>query len=242
MATDNRQLPAKIRGKSDKTEIDKFLRKVAQMPAGPRAEGRGRLLFAMDATASREPTWDRACHIQAEMFRAADGLGGLEVQLVFYRGFGECQSTSWLTSSEELLRRMTGVVCLGGLTQIRKVLNQAIRETRKRRVNALVFVGDCMEEDVDKLCHLAGQLGVLGVPAFMFHEGEDPVARRCFQQIAQLTNGACCSFDRTSPQQLRDLLRAVAVFAAGGRKALMDFSKRKGGVVRQLTHQVRRDP
>jgi hypothetical protein len=37
---------------------------------------------------------------------------------------------------------------------------------------------------------------------------------------------------------LRDLLSAVAVYAAGGRKALRDFSHERGEVVRQLTRQL----
>ncbi len=101
-----------------------------------------------------------------------------------------------------------------------------------------MFVGDCMEEDVDRLCHLAGQLGVLGVPAFMFHEGGEPLARRTFEQIAQLTRGAYCAFDASSASQLRDLLGAVAVYAAGGQPALQDFSKNRGEVVRRLTRQL----
>jgi hypothetical protein len=196
-------------------------------------------MFAMDATASREPTWDRACQLQGEMFHATDGLGGLEVQLVFYRGFGECKSSRWLTSSAELVRRMVAVRCLGGQTQIERVLKHAIRETEVKKVNALVFVGDCMEEDVDRLCHHAGQLGLLGVPAFMFQEGQEPVAARAFRQIAKLTHGAYCSFDASSAQQLKELLSAVAVYAAGGRVALEDYGKRAGGAARLLTSQVK---
>ena len=33
-----------------------------------------------------------------------------------------------------------------------------------------------MEEKADRLCRLAGQLGALGVPIFLFHEGFDPDA------------------------------------------------------------------
>jgi len=237
MAEDRGKLPLKPAGAARTADVDAFLRKVAATPT-TRAGGRGRLIFAMDATASREPTWDRACHIQGEMFGETAALGGLEIQLVYYRGFGECKASGWLTRSDELLRRMTGVFCLGGRTQIEKVLKRAVTETKKKRVNALVFVGDCMEEDVDLLCHLAGQLGMLGVPVFVFHEGDDAIARRTFQQIARLSNGACCRFDAPSAQQFRDLLGAVAVFAAGGRKALSDYGRKKGGVVLQITHQV----
>ena len=134
---------------------------------------------------------------------------------------------------------MTAVKCLGGQTQIGKVLNHALKETKRKRINALVFVGDCMEEDVDKLCHTAGQLGLQGVPAFMFQEGPDLIAARAFKQIAKLTNGAYCAFDSSSAQQLRELLSAVAIFAAGGRLALEDYGKRTGGAALQITSQVK---
>ena len=232
--TDKSKLPSR----SSQQEVDAFLRKVAAVPGAGAGEGRGRLIFAMDATASRGPTWDRACHIQAEMFRETKALGGLEVQLVYYRGFGEFQASDWAKDSDTLLRTMTRVSCLAGHTQIAKVLRHAIAESKRRKVGALVFVGDCLEEDIDALGDLAGQLGLLGVPCFMFHEGLDPVARNAFQQIARLTGGAFCPFDASSAQQLRDLLAAVAVYAAGGRKALSHYSERKGGIVRQLTHQV----
>ena len=230
---------SKLPSTSSTAEVDAFLRKVAAAPSlGPSGE-RGRLIFAMDATASREPTWDRASHIQAEMFKETAALGGLDVQLAYYRGFREFHASAWLGDADKLLRQMTCVFCLAGHTQIGKVLKHAIAETGRKKVNALVFVGDCLEEDVDQLGQLAGQLGLLGVPCFMFHEGGDPVARRAFQQIAQLSGGAFCPFDANSAQQLRDLLAAVAVFAAGGRRALADFSKKRGGRVLQLTHQVK---
>ena len=231
----NRKLPSRAKG----AEVDAFLERVAATPAPQTEGGRGRLMFAMDATASRAPTWDSACQIQGEMFKETAALGGLEVQLVFYRGFGECRSSNWVTDSKALVRRMTRVYCLGGHTQIGRVLSHAIKETRKAKVNALVFVGDCMEEDVDHLCHLAGELGLLGVPVFVFHEGDEPIAARAFKQIARLSNGAYCSFDMASAHQLRELLAAVAVYAAGGRRALEDYGKRTGGAVAQITRQVK---
>ena len=173
------------------------------------------------------------------MFKETASLGGLEVQLVFYRGLGECKASKWADSADKLLRAMTGVRCLGGATQIRRVLQHAIKETEGRKVNALVFVGDCMEEDIDELCDLAGKLGVLGVPAFVFQEGNDIVATRAFPQIARLSGGAWCRFDSGSAQQLRELLSAVAVYAAGGRVALEHYGKRTGGAVLQIARQVK---
>ncbi len=235
MAEKDDKLPAP----GTRADIDAFLTKVAVTPVMKPAGERGRLIFAMDATASREPTWDQACHIQGEMFTTTSGLGGLDVQLVYYRGYGECRASPWATNSADLVRRMTAVSCLGGHTQIARVLGHAISETKKRPVDALVFVGDCIEEDIDELCALAGELGLLRVPAFMFHEGMDPAAARGFKQIARLTNGAYCRFDAGSASQLRELLSAVAVYAAGGKRALEDYGKKAGGMARQITSQVK---
>lgn len=220
--------------------VDAFLSQLAAVPAPQRPAGEhGRLIFAMDATASREPTWDTAIQIQAEMFSETAALGGLEVQLAWYRGFGEFRASEWVADSKALVARMTGVRCLAGRTQIVRVLKNAVVEAKRGRVGALVFVGDAMEEDLDTLGDIAGRLGLLGVRLFIFHEGRDAAVGRAFQHLAQLTGGACCRFDASSAKQLRDLLAAVAVYAAGGRAALQDYGRRKGGEALRLTHQVR---
>jgi len=238
MADDTR-LPSETR--SSDAEVRAFLDRVASATT-PRAAGgrRGRLMFGMDATASRQPTWDRAMQIQGEMFEATSALGGLDVQLVYYRGFRECKASPWLSSGPELLRRMSSVFCLGGQTQISRLLGHCIKQTGAAKVDALVFVGDCMEEDVDELCHKAGELGLLGVPVFVFHEGGEPVARRAFEQIARLSGGAYCPFDASSAQQLKELLSAVAVYAAGGRPALESYSRGRSDRVLRLTSQIGR--
>ncbi len=221
---------------SSDSEVVQFLQKAARTPVA--AKPSGRLIFALDATASRQPTWDRACQLQGDMFAATADIGGLAVQLVWYRGYGEFQVEPWLSQAADLQRRMTAVQCRGGLTQIGRVLEHATRETRLHRVNALVLVGDCLEEAVDPLCQQAGQLGLLGVPAFVFQEGDDPDATLGFREIARLTRGAYCTFDKGSARQLRELLTAVAVYATGGRPALEEFGRRHGGLARQLTRQL----
>ncbi|MBT5571644.1 MAG: VWA domain-containing protein [Alphaproteobacteria bacterium] len=234
--THDPKLPA---GRSSRADIDAFLNKVATTPVQRSAGQRGRLLFAIDATASREPTWDMACQLQSEMFTSTEEIGGLEVQLAFYRGFGEMKVTQWLESPEELVRRMLKVRCLAGRTQIRKLLSHTLKETSRRKVDALVFVGDVVEEDIDDLGHLAGQLGLVGTPVFIFHEGGEPISRRAFEQVARLSGGACCGFDAGSAKQLRELLAAVAVFSAGGRRALENLGKTRGGRVLQIADQMR---
>lgn len=228
----------KLPTKSRSSDIEAFLRKAASTPAVQRKGRRGRLVFAMDATASREPTWDHACYLQAEMFSETAALGGLSVKLCYYRGFKEFKASDWLTDTAALQQLMASVHCLGGHTQIGRVLKHTTALAKQQQVDALVFVGDCVEEPVDDLCQLAGALGMHGVPAFMFHEGGDSHAERAFRQIAKLTNGAYCSFDAGSAQQLRDLLSAVAVYAAGGRRALESFGQRRGDTVRRLSHQI----
>jgi hypothetical protein len=221
------------------TEVDAFLKKLASTPAVRPGRGqRGRLMFALDATASRQPTWDEACHIQAEMFRETAALGGLDIQLVFYRGIAEFGASAWFHQATDLLKFMSAVTCVGGKTQIGRVLRFAIAETKRQKISALVFVGDCMEEDIDALCHQAGELGLLGVPVFVFHEGRDPKAAQAFQEIARLTRGAYCPFDAHSARQLRELLSAVAVYVAGGWAALEDYSRRAGGATLLLARQV----
>lgn len=210
--------------RSSGAELDAFLARV-QTIAPVTAPGRGRLIFAMDATMSRQPTWDLALGLQADMFRAVKEVGGLDVQLVYFRGFGETRASKWVSDPEALARLMTRVACQGGYTQIRKVLTHASRESAQGKVNAVVYVGDCMEEDIDELCQRAGALGLLGTPMFLFQEGRDQKAERAFKEIARLTRGAYCHFDAGSAGQLRALLAAVAVYATGGRKALRDYGE-----------------
>ena len=235
MARDKR--PVAKRGDTG-NEVAAFLNKLAATPNARPAGQRGRLLFGMDATASREPSWDTACQIQGDMFAETAALGGLDVQLAFYRGHGDFRATPWVSSSADLIPFMTKVRCLGGHTQLRRLLNYAAKESGARKIDALVFVGDCLEEAVDDVCASAGELAMRGVPCFMFHEGGDARAASAFRQIATITKGAFCRFDSASPAQLKALLSAVAVYAAGGRKALADYSRNRGGEVKLLASQL----
>jgi hypothetical protein len=224
---------------SSDRQVADFIAKM-KMLAPQTATGRGRLIFAMDATMSRQPTWDMALALQADMFHAVKAVGGLDVQLVYFRGAGECRASKWVSDPDTLSRLMTTVACHGGYTQIRKVLSHARREAEKRKVNALVYVGDCMEEDIDELCGRAGELTLLGVPVFLFQEGADPRAERAFRELARLTKGAYCRFDAGSAAQLRELLSAVAVYAAGGQKALQALGRQiTGRGARLLLEQMK---
>jgi hypothetical protein len=236
MSRDRDETRTPVRGRGEqspepaapRSEIEAFLQRARAL--GPRTDGkRGRLLFALDATMSRQPTWDLACALQAEMFQETAAIGGLDVQLVYYRGLSECRASKWVSDPKRLAGLMEKIDCRGGHTQIGRVLEHVRKEAKQQKVDAFVFVGDAMEEPVDDLCAKAGELGLLGVPAFMFQEESDPVAERAFREIARLTKGAWCPFDAGASAQLRELLRAAAAFAAGGHRALADLSKRAGG-------------
>jgi hypothetical protein len=224
-----------LSGASPSSEIADFVRKVGQI-ARTSANGRGRLLFALDATMSRQPTWDLACSLQAEMFGALPADGSLSVQLLYFRGLAECRASKWVNDAEGLARLMSGVACQGGNTQISKVLAHARREHATKPIDAVVYVGDAIEENVDALASKAGELGLLGCKMFIFQEGSDPKVEAAFREFARLTKGAYARFDANAPAELAALLRAVAAYAAGGRAALkLQNSPRAAALLKQLT-------
>jgi len=224
---------------SARGEIDRFLDQVKALSPATAPGQRGRLVFALDATMSRQPTWDTACRLQADMFREASAVGSLDVQLVYYRGLGECRSSPWVAEPKRLGELMSRIDCRGGHTQIAKVLAHARRENDAAKIAALVFIGDAMEESLDDLCAAAGELGLRGVKAFMFQEGYDPVCEQAFREIARLTGGAFCRFAPGAADELAELLRAAAVYAAGGMKALTDLKARRGAGAIKLLEQIK---
>src|SRR5262249_43963976 len=123
---------------SSRADIDIFLAQVKSLAPTTAAGTRGRLIFALDATMSRQPTWDTACRLQADMFREAATIGGLDVQLVYYRGLSECRSSLWVSEAGRLASLMERIDCRGGNTQISKIIAHARRETEKKKVQALV--------------------------------------------------------------------------------------------------------
>ncbi|MEM1288103.1 MAG: VWA domain-containing protein [Pseudomonadota bacterium] len=202
---------------ADKGEVDAFL---AALNRTPSAAGSGRLLFALDATMSRQRTWDSACHIQADMFREASSVNGLAMKLIYFRGFDECRASAWKTDGKALAKSMAGIECLGGHTQISRVLAFARKQIAEAPVPALVYIGDAVEENPDRLSHQAGELGLLGCKLFMFHEGRDPIAGRTFKSMAKASGGGYFQLDARSAETLASLLKAVARYASGGRTAL----------------------
>lgn len=184
------------------------------------SEKHPRLLFAVDATASRQPTWDVARRLQADMFLAVGKIASLSVQLCYYRGFQEFHASPWLRDTTSLAAAMARVRCEGGHTQVGRLLRHALQLHRETPLRALIFIGDALEEQADELCDLAGQCGLLKLPLFLFQEGANPRVQQTLQSMARLSGGAWARFDQNSAGTLAQLLGAVARFAAGGRAAL----------------------
>lgn len=214
-------------------DIAAFLSAAKAVGGTMAADGKGRLAFALDATASRQPTWALACDIQADMLAAASAHGGLKLQIVYYRGHDECRASPFLDDEAALRRLMGRIGCEGGLTQIRRVLEHLAKEADRSGLKAAVFVGDAMEEEPEALYAAAGQLALRGVRLFMFQEGDDPRVEKVFRAVARVTKGAFCRFDVRAGHELRALLSAVAAYAAGGRTALA--ARQDAGAVRLLT-------
>lgn len=216
-------------GAVDRSSRDDIARFLAETEAKARRTAGGRLIFALDATMSRRPTWERAASLQAAMFEEAGRVGGLEVQLVYYRGPDECRASRWYAEPQALARVMDRIDCRAGPTQIGRVLAHVAAEARDRPVAALAFVGDACEETAGELFDLAGRVAMAGVAAFMFQEGRDESVARIYAEIARLTRGAHVPFDEGSADRLGALLRAVAAYAAGGREALTALAGRADG-------------
>ena len=202
--------------------------------------GRGRLVFALDATMSRQPTWDLAQSLQGKMFDAAARHGGLDVQLVYYRGLAECRASPFVSQGRGLAAFMSRVDCRSGHTQIEKILRHVRSEAGAMPVGAFVFVGDAVEERDQALFAIAGELGLLGVKGFLFQEGDNAAPARVFREIARLTGGAHAMFDASAPARLASLLSAAAAYASGGRAALERHAIEDGNAAaRMLLTQMR---
>ena len=207
---------------------------------------RGRLVFACDATMSRQPTWDLAVQLQSAMFEQAAKIGGLDIQLVWYRGIDEVAHTPWLSDVHALVSRMSMIKCDAGTTKIARVLRHVRAEHEREKIGAAIFVGDAVEEMPGELYDAAaGQ-----PPWFLFQEDDLPAmtidrfgaptpemtVESIFRKLAEITGGAYARFNAGAAAQLEKLLRAVAAFAAGGTKALANM---QGEEARKLLRQMK---
>jgi hypothetical protein len=188
---------------------------MAKMKGRATQAAQARIILGLDATASRQPTWDTACELQAQMYKAVPA--GIKLKLIYFRG-DECKASGWFDEAGPLEAAMRKIMCVSGLTQIGKVLRHARMEHAKGKVAAVIHVGDMAEEPRMALLGEARELG--GVPVFIFQEGNDEHASSVFAELAKLTGGAHVKLDGNSAKTLGELLQAVVVYADGGLAAL----------------------
>ena len=211
------EVPASI----DKGDVAAFLAKTRMVRKAQAQQGlapvSGRLIFALDATMSRQPTWDLASSLQSELFEVAAKHGGLATQLVYFRGTAECRSSRWTRSAADMIGWMERFECRAGRTQLGRILQHVKNEASEHSIEAVVYVGDCLEEDPDIVVGLAGDIGLKRIPVFVFQEGDDRLASVVFKDIARLTGGAYGRFDAHARHLLGDYLKGIAAYAASGR-------------------------
>jgi hypothetical protein len=180
--------------------------------------GKGRLIFGLDLTGSREHSLKQARIATAAMFDSIKALGAVAVKLVYYRG-SECRASGWQDDPAVLAQAMRRLSCKTGYTQIARVLRLALDEHEP--VCGAVFVGDHCEDDPGELRNLAQALGGKSMPLFVFHECADHDDRSIeagpvFKRMAELSGGVYVEFKADSGAALREMLSSVGALAAAG--------------------------
>jgi hypothetical protein len=200
---------------------------------------RARIVFALDATASREPTWQMAKQLQAQMLQEAARIGTLDVSLAFFRGLDDTNFSEFTSSADHLVDLMNQIRCEMGTTQIGTILHHSLKLHNESPIAAIVFIGDTYEENgIGGAAEFsASQLKAAGVPLFVFHEGK--VCEGKLRNLADLSGGAYASFREGSASELAELLKSIAAFATGGLKALEAKANSGSSSARLLLTQLK---
>jgi hypothetical protein len=195
---------------------------------------RPRLVFAVDATASREPAWAAARQVTDALFKALPGA--LDVALAVHGGSRVHTFTPFTNDANTLRDRAAGVTCHAGSTRLLPILAACLRQ---QGVRVVVYIGDVFEESVPRGRQLTDAMNAHGAKLIVLHDMADPVARRdaeVFWDLAKRTGGCVLPFDASAPGRLRDRWSAVAVYAVGGEKLLRDRQSDLPGAVALLEH------
>jgi hypothetical protein len=183
-----------------------------------------RIGFLVDATGSRNKTWERAQGIQSKMFRAAYGIKAIKLRLVHFGG-GSLTTRNWDDDTKSVAANMAAVRCQAGLTQILEGLQSFIDETPEDRATAIILIGDYFEECSTQAKITAVRLKDMGIKVYSFIEGNDHTAQTVFRNLAEISGGKFARFGDDLP--LADLCQGVALLASGGKKALRQLGNKK---------------
>ncbi|MCD8566387.1 MAG: VWA domain-containing protein [Alphaproteobacteria bacterium] len=189
----------------------------AQTRVGTGATYNGRVGFIIDATGSRESTWNEAQKIQTDMFSSVAGKGGLKLKLTHFGG-STLSVHEWMDDPNAVASKMKEVSCMLGLTQIIKALEAFLVDNPKEAASSIILVGDSFEENIEELGPFCEKLKNQGTKVFSFLEGDDLQAKQAFSMLSEKTGGAFAVFGKDMP--LEDLCQGVALMAVGGTAAL----------------------
>ena len=206
----------------------------AEPPTETDTPHRPRLVFAVDATASREPAWAAARQVTDALVKALPGE--LDVALAVHGGSRVHTFTAFTNNAATLRDRAAGVSCQAGMTRLLPILSASLKHPG---VRVVVYIGDVFEENVVLGRRLADAMGVAGTKLIVLHDTADLSARRdaeVFWDLAKRTGGCVLPFDASAPGRLRDLLSAVAVYAVGGEKLLRQRRHELPGALALLEH------
>ena len=185
------------------------------------ANAQTRIIFSLDATASRAPTWQQAQSLHEALFDAASETSELLLQLCYFRGMATFHASPWVATATGLRQELAEVYCEGGTTQLQRLLEHCLTQhPGSTSLKAIIFVGDAVEESANVLNDIAVRCRLAKRPLYIFQEGSDEAASRIFASMAALSGGVHFSLGDNSADRLRRLLQSVIRLATGGRKAL----------------------
>ena len=188
-------------------------------------KSRPRLIFAIDATASRAAAYEAAKSLTDVLFSAIPG--GLDVALAVHGGNRLHTFTDFSSDFSMFRSRAAAISCIAGETRFVEILEKA----KLRKAAVLIYIGDAFEENVSRARAaanaLAGRTRVI-----ILQDGDDHGAGAVFGEIAGITGGAVLPFDHAATAYLRDLLSAIAILAICGEEGLSTASSDAAAALR----------
>jgi hypothetical protein len=210
----------------------------AEPPMETITPARPRLVFAVDATASREPAWAAARQVTDALVKALPGQ--LDVALAVHGGSRVHTFTPFTSNAATLRDRAAGVACQAGMTRLLPILSTSLKHPA---VRVVIYIGDVFEESVIQGRRLADNMGQRGTKLIVLHDTADPAARldaEVFWDLAKRTGGCVLPFNASASGRLRELLSAVAVYAVGGETLLQERARDLPGAIALLEHLGKR--
>ncbi len=191
------------------------------------------ICFVIDATGSRQHSWQQAQRTQAEMFDAVKSAGNLKLSIVCHRG-NRVSDLGTFATPADAKRSMAAVSCEAGNTEIIGSLKAAMG----KKPSTIIMIGDCFEENFGDLQQVCSKLAAEQIRVYAFVEGNDPNGQHAYKMAADLTGGIFQPFG--SGLDLSDLCVAAAVFDVGGQQAFDKLIASGHAGAKALEHQVKR--